>query len=268
MKAARLPGTYALVTGGSHGIGRAIAGALATQGFHLLLVALPDPDLEATAEGFRKDPGCDVRTLGIDLGQDGADCRVAQWAREQDVQITVLVNNAGFGHLGGFDQFSRDFFHDLLQVNLVNAVGLTRLLMGELEERGGFILNVGSIASFFPIPYKTVYASSKYFMYAFSRGLREELRGKGVSVSLLCPGPVYTNAEVQARIDHAGRMGRWMAQHPDEVARKAVRRMLRGKWLITPGLSSRMAMIMSRIVPGALLQRSLAHRFSRDRQVI
>jgi len=268
MKPAKQPGTYALVTGGSHGIGKAIAGALATEGYNLLLAALPDEALEAAAETLRNEHRCEVITFGIDLRHDGADRQVGEWVLGLDVPVTVLVNNAGFGHLGAFGQFSRDFYHDLLQVNVLNTVGITRLLMGELQSHGGYILNVGSIASFFPIPYKTVYASSKYFMYAFSRGLREELHGTGVGVSLLCPGPVYTNAEVNARIHCAGRVGRWLALQPERVGEKAVRQMLKGRWLITPGISSRMALILSRFIPDVLLQKRLARNFSRDERVI
>jgi short-subunit dehydrogenase len=268
MKTAKQPGTFALVTGGSQGIGKAIAGALAAEGYNLLLVALPDDALEAAAETLRATHRCDVKTFGIDLRHDGADCEVGAWALGLHVPVSILVNNAGFGHLGAFGQFTRDFYHDLLQVNVLNGVGLTRLLLEELHSHGGFILNVGSVASFFPIPYKTVYASSKFFMFAFSRGLREELHNSGVSVSLLCPGPVYTNAEVNARIDCAGRVGRWMSLQPEKVARKAVRRMLKGKWLITPGVSSRMALILRRIMPSALLQRQLARNFSRDQRAI
>jgi uncharacterized protein len=268
MKPAKQPGTYALVTGGSHGIGKAIAGALANEGYNLLLAALPDEALEAAAETLRNIHGCEVKTLGIDLRHDGADRQVGEWVLGLDVPVTVLVNNAGFGHLGAFGQFPRDFYHDLLQVNVLNTVGITRLLMGELQSRGGYILNVGSIASFFPIPYKTVYASSKYFMYAFSRGLREEMRGSGLSVSLLCPGPVYTNAEVNARINCAGKIGRWMALQPPQVGEKAVRRMLKGRWLITPGISSRLALVFRHIMPSSLLQRQMAGRFSRDQRAI
>lgn len=269
MKPAKQPGTYALVTGGSQGIGKAIAAALAARGYHLLLVALPDETLELTANVIRERfTECDVRTLGVDFRADGADKQVAEWVMGLGVRTTVLVNNAGFGHLGGFGEFTRDFYHDMLRVNLMSAVGLTRLMLHDLQREGGFILNVGSIASFFPIPFKTVYAASKYFMYAFSRGLREELRSSGVNVSLLCPGPVYTNEEVNARIACGGRAGRWMALQPETVGNTAVKKMLKGRWLITPGISSRLSLILRHITPSSVLQRQLATAFSRDQKVI
>ncbi len=251
-----------MITGGSEGIGFAIAAALARRGFHLLLVALPDDHLVQSAASLRQTYGCTVHTLGLDLRDDGADIMIKEWVESLGVRATVLVNNAGFGHLGRFERFDRDFYHGLLQVNMVNLVGITRMMLDKMQyAEAAYVLNVGSIASFFPIPYKTVYASTKYFLYAFSRGLREELRGTGVSISLLCPGPVHTNAGVKARISYSGRLGRLMALSPEVVGEKGVVGMLAGQWLILPGASSRLALLIRRALPGAFMQRLLARGF-------
>lgn len=256
--------SYALVTGGSEGIGRAVSEALAREGFHLLLVALPDKKLESSAEEIRIGCGCNVFTFGVDMRQEGADLAIYKWITSLGVQVSVLVNNAGFGHLGSFTRYDRNFYNGLMQINILNVVGLTRLLMDDLSKAPrAYILNVGSIASFFPIPYKTVYASSKYFIYSFSRALREEMRNTGISVSLLCPGPVKTNQDVMARIACAGMMGRLMALDADKVGRMAVRRMLKGKWLLLPGLPARFAYYSARVIPTSFKERLLARSFRR-----
>ncbi len=255
-------GSYALVTGGSEGIGRAIAHALALRGFNLLIVALPDAKIEEAISEIKGEYGCDVKGLGVDMRVDGADLTILRWVEELDVSVRVLVNNAGFGHLGSFGEFDRNFYHGLLQVNMINVVGLTRVMFDKMQGNGpAWVLNVGSIASFFPIPYKTVYASSKYFIYAFSRALREEFRGTGVNVSLLCPGPVLTNSEVKARIVYAGKLGKMMAQTPEVVGMRAVDQMMRGKWLVLPGLSVRLAWYLNKLLPERMMQQLLAKGF-------
>ncbi len=253
---------YALVTGGSEGIGFSIANALAARGYSLLLVALPDSKLTTSAEQIRKEYGVQVFVKGIDLTEDGADLEIHRWVTEEDYPVEALVNNAGFGQLGPFEGYDRDFYHRMIHVNLVNVVGLTRLMLDQLKlSERGYVLNVGSIASFFPMPYKTVYASTKYFIYSFSRALREEMRYHGVSVSLLCPGAVLTNASVKARIDNAGYVAKLITLTPEYVGRLAVTGLLRGKWLIMPGFSAKLAYQIKRVVPCHIMQRMLARKF-------
>lgn len=253
---------YALVTGGSEGIGRAIAGALAERGFGLLLVALPGEALTESGDYLSSKFNCPVHVFPEDLCDNEADKRIYNWVIENNFRVSVLVNNAGFGSLGPFSSFDRDRYNQMLHVNIVNVVGLTRLMLEMIRSHpAGHILNVGSIASFFPIPYKTVYSSSKYFVYAFSRALREEMRGSKVKVSLLCPGPVNTNADVKARIACAGYFGRKTALEPERVGELAVRRMLRGGWLILPGFPAKFLFYLEKVIPTTLKQRMLAWKF-------
>lgn len=253
---------YALITGGSAGIGKGIAAALASRGYNLLLVALPDDALPAAAVSIQSEFNVEVHTFGIDLGREGSDLEVFNWVQGGGFRIGILVNNAGFGHLGGFTSFSRDFYHTMLQVNVVNLVGLTRLIIPLIQREGaGYILNVGSAASFIPIPYKTVYASSKGLVYAFSAALREELRGSGLRVSLLCPGAVATNPAVLARIAQAGMLARISVFSPQRIGELAVRQMLKGKWLILPGVTVQAGYYLHKLLPFRIKQRMLARKF-------
>lgn len=260
---------YALVTGGSQGIGRAIAEALAKRGYGLLLVALPDESLQRCHAELSQKYNCPVHVFATDLCADEADKAVFNWVKEEGFMVSVLVNNAGYGSLGDFGTFDRDFYNRMMHINMINVVGLTRLLFDMLKSRPrSYILNVGSIASFFPIPYKIIYASSKYFIFSFSRALREELRGSNISVSLLCPGPVNTNANVKARIECAGYWGKKTALNPEIVGRQAVKRMLRGRWLILPGLPAKVVFCLARVIPTIFKERMLARQFRRGNDQI
>lgn len=255
---------FAVITGGSEGIGKAIAEALAKRGYGILLVALPGKTLEQAAINIENDYRVPVHTLGVDLTLDGTDIKVYEWLKNLNLPVSILVNNAGFGSLGSFTFNNRDFYHRLLHINIVNIVGLTRLCIELLEDKKrAYIMNVGSIASFFPMPYKVVYASSKYFIYSFSRALREELINNNIRVSLLCPGPVSTNANVKERIEHAGFWGKLTALTPYYVGEVAVRKMLNGKWLILPGFPAKFYFYIEKITPTSIKQRFIAKCFNR-----
>jgi short-subunit dehydrogenase len=254
--------SYALITGASEGIGKAISIELARKGYHQLLVALPDGKLQQHAQHLREEYSIKADTLGIDLTETDADNRIAEWIESNNYKVQLLVNNAGYGYLGSFDNFDRDFYRKLLQININTVVGLTRLLLENLKShKRSYILNVGSIASFYPMPYKIVYAASKYFIFSFSRALREELKRGPVSVSLLCPGPVRTNPGVMERINAAGKLGRISSISAEQAAHRAVKRLLNGRWLATPGFSAKLYYFMEKITPGFIKQAVLARGF-------
>ncbi len=269
MKSTIPDGSYALITGGSQGIGRAIALSLATRGYNLLLVALPGKELEEAADMLRKRTTSMVHAFGIDLSREGADVEICQWVADLQVPVSVLVNNAGIGYVGPYIDFTHDFFQDLLKVNVLNLVGITSLMLADLSaNRPSFILNIGSIASFFPMPYKTVYASSKAFVLAFSRGLREELKGSGVSVTVLCPGAVPTNDKVRARIEAAGKLGRLTSLQPEQVAEMGVRGMLKGKSMVFPGIGPKFSWYVARRIPGTVRSKMISYIFGRNKSCI
>ncbi|MDT8309288.1 MAG: SDR family NAD(P)-dependent oxidoreductase [Bacteroidales bacterium] len=253
---------YALITGASEGIGRAISIELARRGKNILLVALPDEKLRDHFDYLSGTYGVDVQYYGIDLSSADADLEVYEWVSGQRYRVNILVNNAGYGFLGAFNSYSRDYYQKLLQINVQTVVGLTRLMMDELlQHKKSYILNVGSIASFYPMPYKIVYAASKYFIYSFTRALREELKKTPVRVSLLCPGPVKTNNDVITRINAAGWLGRLSSLTPEYVAKVSIRRLFRNKSLTTPGLLAKVYYYFEKISPTFIKQLILAQGF-------
>lgn len=181
---------FALVTGASRGIGAALAAALARAGYDLLLTARSAADLETQRLHLQKD-GREVRIVCADLAQGGAPQVIATAA---NLPVTLLVNNAGVGSFGEFATLPGGHELEQVRLNLEATVALTHGLLPQMvRARRGAILNVASTAALQPVPYMATYAATKVFLLHFSLALREELRGSGIHVMALCPGPTRTN---------------------------------------------------------------------------
>jgi short-subunit dehydrogenase len=187
-------GCTALITGASSGLGAEFARQLAPYAQSLVLVARRNDRLEALrAELTEKFPQLSVFIYAADLANEGARIAFANWLREQGIVIDFLVNNAGLGDHGEFETSEWDRVRAMLDVNVSSLTHLTHLLLPALRGAGrSAILNVSSVASFFPMPNMAVYAATKAYVTSFSEALRMELRDTGVSVTALCPGPVKT----------------------------------------------------------------------------
>lgn len=179
----------ALVTGASSGIGWELAQLLAQRGYHLVLVARREDRLQELAS--RLPYGATVLTR--DLSLPGAAQELFMTCQELELDIEVLVNNAGFGQLGYHAEIDLERLEAMTTLNCTNLASLGRLFGKAMKERGhGSILNVGSIAGYLPIPSFSNYSASKAFVISHSLSLREELAAHGVQVCLLTPGPVLT----------------------------------------------------------------------------
>lgn len=183
----------ALVTGASSGIGAEFARQLAARGHDLALVARSGPALDRLAADLRREHGVRVEVLVQDLSAPDAAVRVAEQTAARGLTVDMLVNNAGFGTAGDFARIAAEREHDELMVNVVALVGLTHVYVPGMLERGsGGVINVGSTAGFNVAPYFATYAASKTFVLNFSLALWSELRGSGVKVLAVTPGPVET----------------------------------------------------------------------------
>jgi len=198
---------FALITGASQGLGREIAEELATQGFNILLTALPGEGLAHFAEFLEDSYSVRVEYLEADLSKEDLLRNVAEWANE--FPIRVLINNAGIGGTMPFEKAKPEYIDLIIQLNVRAPALLTRLLLPQLQKmESAYILNVSSMAAFSPMAYKTVYPASKAFLWSFSRGLYEELKSSSVFVGVVHPGPIKTNPEVCRRIEQQGFFGR------------------------------------------------------------
>ena len=240
--------TFALVTGASQGLGRAFALELAKRKTNLLLVALPNENLPELAAQLA-DHQILVHCFETDLSLRENVEALAQTINEK-YPISILVNNAGRGGSMRFDAAELDYLNGILQLNITATVLLTRLLLPNLrQQKRAYLLNVSSMAAFSPIGFKTVYPASKAFVRHLSLGLREELRGSGVSVSVVYPGPMATNPDATQRIENQGFKGRIGLVPPEEVAAIAIRQMLRGKATIVPGFVNKLNRLLMALLP-------------------
>ncbi|TWT89299.1 SDR family NAD(P)-dependent oxidoreductase [Neorhodopirellula pilleata] len=182
-----------LITGASSGIGLELAKLFAAGGDDVVLVARREDELERLADDLRSQHKIKATVVPVDLSQPGATDDLVNALAERDLVIDHLVNNAGFGALGKFADLSADRQTSMVMVNIVALTRLTRLLLPGMIERGrGGVLNVGSIAAYQAGPNMSVYYATKAYVLSFTEGLREELAGTGVNVSLLAPGPTET----------------------------------------------------------------------------
>lgn len=226
----------ALVTGASSGLGAEFARQLATRGHDLVLVARSKDRLDALAGDLRQRHGVRADVFAHDLAAPGAAERIAADLATVGIAIDLLVNNAGFGTAGRFEEIPAGRDTDQLMVNVVSVVALTRLLVPAMLARGGGgVINVGSTAGFQPSPYFAAYAAAKTFVLHFSLALREEHRGRGLRVLALCPGPTRT-----AFFDTVGERAAIGARMmpADAVVRTALRAYDRDRGYVVPGLGN------------------------------
>lgn len=250
-----LKGSTALVTGASAGIGRAFAGRLAREGADVVLVARNRSRLDELAQELERAHGVRAEVVAADLAQPSSWRFVADAILERGLAIDVLVNNAGFGTHGPFDLLDAGRDQAEIMVNVGSVVALTHaFLPGMLRRRRGAIINVASIAAFQPLPYMAVYGASKAFVVSFSEALRQETRGRGVTIVGLCPGP--TDTEFFDHVGDEASLGRRLAS-PDAVVEAGLRSRARGGGTAIVGSQNRL------LIRGtALLPRSMAARIS------
>lgn len=253
------PSSTALVTGGSAGIGRAIAHELAARGHGVVLVARRKERLREVAEQLADEYGVRAETIACDLAKPASRARLRGRITELGLDVEVLVNNAGFATNGPFHRSDPERELEQVRVLVEAGVALTSAFVPAMVQRGrGAILNVSSTAGMQPLPYSAGYSAAKAYMLTFSEALHQELQGHGVIVSALCPGPVYTDFwEISGWEVAGGRSFERAVPRPawisaEHAARAGVGGLASGQRVIVPGLGMRAAMEAVRYVPHAV----------------
>jgi uncharacterized protein len=256
---------FTVITGASQGLGKAFAEECAIRGRPLVLAALPDTGLLEVARWIERAHGVQVHALEIDLTADDGPARLARFIEESGLAVDTLVNNAGVGFNGRFGESEPAHNETTIRLNMLAVVALTRLLLPALRRHDrARVLNVASLAAFFPMPWLPVYSSSKSFVFAFSLALREELRGTGVSVSVVCPNGIRTNRGARELIARQGLAGRLTCQYPEQVARAALRGLTAGRAVIVPGAVNRFIRFASGLVPRAVAMGVITRRWNAE----
>ena len=229
----------ALVTGASSGIGEAFARRLARDGYDLVLVARRKDRLDAIAEDLRKSSGAAVTVLQADLA-DPAELKLVEEKIRSTDRLERLIINAGFMRPRRFLETDPDVWDEMIRLHVLATTRLAYAALPQMILRGrGGIINVASIAAFFPVADNVVYSATKEFLNMFTEGLFQELHGTGVRVQVLCPGWTRTELVASADVDKSRiHPGGWM--EPEDVVDYSLRCLARGKLLSIPGWRNRL----------------------------
>ncbi len=226
----------ALVTGASSGIGAAIATSLASRGHALTLVARREDRLTELATQLHESHGVRTGVIACDLADAPERDRLAAKIAELDLDVEVLVNNAGFGSAGNFVEADRERQVEMVKVNCETVVDLSGRYLPEMVGRGrGAVINVASMAAFQPLPKSATYAASKAFVLSFTEALHHEVKGAGVTVTAVCPGPVRTGFMSAAGMERTDDTPNIIWTSTEDVAEEAVKAAEAGKRAVVPG---------------------------------
>jgi short-subunit dehydrogenase len=247
--AARKPVT--LITGASAGIGAELAEVFAAHGHATFLVARRFEKLKEVAERIASAGHPRPFLLATDLTQSSGPEDVARALAAAEVEPEILVNNAGFGLNGSAADLSRSEQLTMIDLNVRALTDLSLRFIDSLARHRGGIINLASVASFFPGPGMAVYFATKAFVLSFSEALSEELAPKGIRVMAVCPGPVPT--EFQARAGMSDEFSPLLLREADSVARRIYAAYGRGKRLLVPGFANRFVTLVPRFLPRGLL---------------
>jgi short-subunit dehydrogenase len=245
----------ALVTGASGGIGYELALLLARDRYDCILVARSRDKLSALATRLEADFGVTTLVLAKDLSKPSAVDEIYEEVTAAGMKVDVLVNNAGFPVFGLFSETELEAELEMLQVNVVALTQLTKLfLKGMVERRYGRILNLASTAAFEPGPLMAVYYASKAYVLSFSEALANELRGTGVTVTALCPGPTRTGFQKRGVMEDS-RLVQGRIADAESVALAGYRGLIAGKAIVIPGFTNKLIPWVVRVSPRGVVTR-------------
>lgn len=244
------PGSTCLVTGASSGIGADIARELARRGHGVTLAARREDRLRDLADELSA-LGVRAEAVACDVTDEASRTGMAKHIENLGLTVEVLVNNAGFGSGGPFQELDTDDEVRMVKTNCEAVVALTGHYVRGMVERGrGAILTTASVAGFQPLPRQATYSASKAFALTFSEALSADLTGTGVSVTALCPGPVHTEFGQESGIDEQlFSMSSMANKQPEEVAAAGVKGMEDGKRVVVPGIANQVSSIAGQHTP-------------------
>jgi short-subunit dehydrogenase len=247
---------FALITGGSKGIGKCIATELAKRKYPVLLVARDEKSLQEHATTLSNTYGVVTHYLALDLGKVGATQILMNWIDSNNYPVGILVNNAGYGLSGPFTKYNAEAHIEMMRVNMEVPVALTAALLPMLTKNApAYILNIASSAAYQAVPGLSVYAASKSFVLSFSRGLRHELKNTGVSVTAVSPGSTDTNFANRADVGaKALKTAEKVNMTPEAVAEIAITALFDKKPEVITGFINKLGAFFVWLLPKKLAE--------------
>jgi uncharacterized protein len=250
MKVIKTERPWALITGASRGIGLALAQSLASEGYDLVLTARDVDDLSKAADRIKQQTGVEVRLMPMDLVQPDAPTKLYEEINQSGITIDLLINNAGLGVYGHFINTPLEDELQMMQLNMLALTALSKRFLKPMIQRSrGHIVNIASLAAYQPGgPGFAVYYATKSYVLSFSKALALELRGSGVHVTAVCPGPVATAFE-----DRSGAADSWLYRlpknTPEKIAGSVCRAIKTHRSVVLPGIFSKLLAFAGEMPP-------------------
>jgi uncharacterized protein len=256
-----MPNNCALITGAGEGLGRSFAMCCAARGYNLLLISLPESRLEKLSNHIGSHYGVKVWFLEMNLCDNHNLDHVLTFIGEHQLNIQMLINNAGIGHTRRFEELSESYLRLQITLNIQVLTQLTHSLIPMMRIAGsGHIINIGSMAGFYALPFKNSYAASKAYVMVLSQALHIELAPYGIVVSVVCPNGISSNVYQYNVYRKSGWLGKCCFMDPDTVARYSLEKSLAGRTIIIPGRFNRFVRLLTSLMP-AFLKRHLARAY-------
>ncbi len=239
----------AFITGASYGIGRELALLFAENGHDLVLLARNEVPLQAVASEIRSRFNCEVLVISKDISHQEAVVQVIDEIEAAGIRIDYLVNNAGFGLYGEFIHTEAGSELNMIDLNVKTVTHFTKYFLPKMIEHGrGGVLNIASVASFQPGPLMAVYYATKAYVLSFTEALANELQGKHVLVTALCPGPTATHFSARAELGQS-KLFKGHVMSARDVAQIGYRGFMKGKTIVIPGMKNRLLVRSVRFAP-------------------
>lgn len=246
-----------LITGASSGIGKELAYKYAQDNNNLFLVARNEVALLNLKRELEEKYKITVSILSKDLGQEDSAKEVYKYAQENNLQVSTLVNNAGFGDYGPFINSDLDKQINMINLNVTTLTKLTHLFLKDMKERNyGNIINLASVAAFMPGPQMSVYYATKAYVLSLTEALCEELKGTDIYVSAICPGPTKTDFETNASVSFSSVKMQTVEEMVDYVYEQVSKRK---KVIVIPGLGNRINIRTLKFLPRKMVRKIVGH---------
>jgi uncharacterized protein len=261
-------GIYAVITGGTSGIGYEIARCFARDGYDLFIAARSEEGLASASHDLKLEFGIDVRTMSIDLIVPGAAKKLYEEVKSAGIPVGFLVNDAGQGYWGKFTETDLNREIDLVHLNVIAVMSLTKFFLKDMEAQGhGRILQLASSLSKAPSPYMAVYAASKAFVWSFTEALIQEMADTEVTITALLPGATdtgfFTKSEGEGSVEYREKS----LYDPAEVAKAGYEGMMDGKDKVVPGAKNKMQAMMGAVLPDKAVAANMKrHMETSDKQ--
>lgn len=243
---------YALVTGGTSGIGYELVKLLAKDGYNIVIVARDENELHTVASELEQKFDVEVITISKDLFDVKNAFDLYNEVKKQDINPSIVINDAGQGQYGLFVETDILRELDIIQLNVSSLVIITKLFLREMVERGsGRIMNVSSIASKVPGPYQAVYHGTKAFVQSFTEAVRSEVKDSGVTVTALLPGATDTDFFNKAEMNESKVVQEGKLDDPKQVAEDGYNALMNGDDMVISGFKNKIQVGMANVTPDA-----------------